>query len=80
MGTDVADVTEHKTDEHKEEADQREWCGRTDHLWKKTRKSQFDICCYRAALVFSIHPVLFSDCCIIFRDLLKMEVVFFPLE
>lgn len=39
MGTDVADVIEYKTDEHKEEADQREWCGRTNHLWKNTRKS-----------------------------------------
>lgn len=28
----VADVTEYKTNEHEEEADQREGCGRTDHL------------------------------------------------
>lgn len=34
MGADVADVTEDKTDEHEEETDQREWCGRADHLWK----------------------------------------------
>lgn len=38
MGSDVANVTEYKTNEHEEEADQREGCGRTDHLWKKTRK------------------------------------------
>lgn len=35
MGADVADVTEDKTDEHEEETDQREWCGRADHLWKR---------------------------------------------
>lgn len=35
MGTDVADITENKTDEHEEETDQREGCGRADHLWKR---------------------------------------------
>lgn len=37
MGSNVSDVTEYKTNEHEEEADQREGCGRTDHFWKKTR-------------------------------------------
>lgn len=32
MGTNVSDVTEYKTNEHEEEADQRKGCGRTDHL------------------------------------------------
>lgn len=32
MWSDVADVTEYKTDEHEEKADQGERCGRTDHL------------------------------------------------
>lgn len=31
---DVADVVEDKTDEHEEEADQRERSGWTDHLWR----------------------------------------------
>lgn len=39
MGSDVADVAEYKSNEHEEKADQREWSGRTDHLWKKTKKS-----------------------------------------
>lgn len=39
MGPDVADVAEHEADEHKEEADQREGCGRTDHFWKQTGKA-----------------------------------------
>lgn len=57
MGSDVANVTEYKTNEHKEEADQREGCGRTDHLWKKTRKiSLFD-----TELFFFVLCILFSD-------------------
>lgn len=39
MGSDVADVAEHEADEHEEEADQREGCGRADHLWKQTGKA-----------------------------------------
>lgn len=39
MGPDVADVAEHKANEHEEEADQREGCGRADHLWKQTGKA-----------------------------------------
>lgn len=39
MRTDVADVTEHKPDEHEDEADQRERCGRADHLCKESRES-----------------------------------------
>lgn len=39
MGSDVADVTEYKTNEHEEEADQWEGRGRTDHLWKKAKKN-----------------------------------------
>lgn len=39
MGSDVTNVAEYKTNEHEEEADQREGCGRTDHLWEKTRKT-----------------------------------------
>lgn len=39
MWTDVADVTEHKTNEHKEEADQRERCGGADHLWNKRKEN-----------------------------------------
>lgn len=56
MGSDVANVTEYKTNEHKEEADQREGCGRTDHLWKKTRK----ISLFGTELYFSLFCAFYS--------------------
>lgn len=40
MGTDVADVAEDKSDEHEEETDQREGCGRADHLWNRNQSFQ----------------------------------------
>ena len=44
MRSDVADVAEHKADEHEEEADQRERCGRADHLWKEEEEREEPIC------------------------------------
>lgn len=41
MWSNVANVAEHKTNEHKEEADQWERCGRTDHLYNETEMKIF---------------------------------------
>lgn len=48
MGPNVADVAEHKADEHEEKADQRERSGRADHLCKQAdkRNTSVPLCCF----------------------------------
>lgn len=43
MRPDVADVAEHKADEHEEKADQRERSGRADHLCKRADKKSTSV-------------------------------------
>lgn len=43
MRPDVADVAEHKADEHEEKADQRERSGRADHLCKQADKKSTSV-------------------------------------
>lgn len=51
MRPDVADVAEHKADEHEEKADQRERSGRADHLCKQAdKKSTSDLCFFTLKL------------------------------
>lgn len=47
MRPDVADIAEHKADEHEEKADQRERSGRADHLCKQAdKKSPSVLLCF----------------------------------
>lgn len=43
MRPDVADIAEHKADEHEEKADQRERSGRADHLCKQAYKKSTSV-------------------------------------
>lgn len=70
MRPDVADVAEHKADEHEEKADQRERSGRADHLCKQAdKKSTSVLLCFSTvklrvkllACFFLVHWGLFPS-------------------
>lgn len=90
MWSDVADVTEYKTNEHEEEADQRKRCGRTDHLWNERRETRMKKeknwslwvgLNEKPALVnFLFFYIVWGFFCIFICDFLKLLMEGFPLR